>query len=96
MHETGRKAKIERLTIEGKTVDSNNLTKFNLTENFCIQIEFPQVIKFIVLVILTTENVAFSSVDNRRMGSSDTWLIRTVLSNFFPFKSAASFSSNVA
>ena len=36
MHETGRKAKIERLTIEGKTVDSNNLTKFNLTENLTI------------------------------------------------------------
>ena len=47
MHETGRKAKIERLTIEGKTVDSNNLTKFNLTKkltitnpNFCLRLLF--------------------------------------------------------
>ena len=57
MHETGRKAKIERLTIEGKTVDSNNLTKFNLTEN--LTITYPNVCLSLRLLFFLFKGVIF-------------------------------------
>lgn len=69
-------------------------TQFNLIPYFRCKIKFPKIIQFIVFIILSSKNVCFAIVYNRRMRCSNTWLIWTVLSDLFPCNCVSLFWTN--
>ena len=71
-------------------------SQFNLSVNLCCDIKFPEIIQFVVFVILSTENISFTSMNDRRVWCTNAWLGWTVLPNLLPVKWITSFGCNIA
>jgi len=48
------------------------------------KVKLPQIAEFVIKVILSSKDIAFSIIDAAALWGSDAWLIRAILTYLFP------------
>lgn len=70
--------------------------KVNLSEGFGHNVELPQVLQFVVLVVLASENVHFTVKDGGAVTGSDARGFWAICAHLLPMKSVVLFGADVA